>query len=111
MSIRIVTDSTCDLPVELVRANNITVIPMYINVGAEAFRDGVDLSRQEFYALLPSLNTTPPPPHPARDCSVRFTSSWLPEGQPKSCLSTSRSSSAPWWIWPPREPKRPASSR
>ena len=43
MTIRIVTDSTCDIPAELVRANNITVIPMYINVGSEAFRDGIFL--------------------------------------------------------------------
>jgi DegV family protein with EDD domain len=59
MSIRIVTDSTCDLPAELVRANNITVIPMYINVGSEAFRDGVDISRQEFYQRLPTFKHHP----------------------------------------------------
>ena len=27
MTIRIVSDSTCDLPAEVVRANNITIIP------------------------------------------------------------------------------------
>lgn len=59
MSIHIVTDSTCDLPAELVRANNITVIPMYINVGAEAFRDGVDITRRQFYQQLPSFKHHP----------------------------------------------------
>ena len=59
MSIRIVTDSTCDLPVELVRANHITVIPMYINVGPEAFRDGIDITRQQFYERLPSFKHHP----------------------------------------------------
>jgi DegV family protein with EDD domain len=59
MTIRIVSDSTCDLPAEVVRANNITVIPMYINVGAEAFRDGIDISRQEFYERLPSFKYHP----------------------------------------------------
>lgn len=59
MSIRIVTDSTCDLPAELVRANNITVVPMYINVGSEAFRDGIDITRQQFYAQLPSFKHHP----------------------------------------------------
>jgi len=59
MSIRIVTDSTCDLPAELVRANNITVIPMYINVGSEAFRDGVDITRQQFYQQLPHFKHHP----------------------------------------------------
>jgi DegV family protein with EDD domain len=59
MIIRIVTDSTCDLPTEVIRVNNITVIPMYINVGAEAFRDGIDLSRQEFYEQLPTYKHNP----------------------------------------------------
>lgn len=59
MSIRIVTDSTCDLPAEVVRENNITVVPMYINVGSEAFRDGLDITRQEFYAQLPAFKHHP----------------------------------------------------
>ena len=59
MTIRIVSDSTCDLPANVVLANNITIIPMYINVGAEAFRDGIDLSRQEFYEQLPHFKHHP----------------------------------------------------
>jgi DegV family protein with EDD domain len=65
MSIRIVTDSTCDLPAELVRANNITVVPMYINVGAEAFRDGIDITRQQFYEQLPAFKHHPTPAAPS----------------------------------------------
>lgn len=59
MSIRIVTDSTCDLPEEIVRRHAITVIPLTINVGDQSFLDGVDLTRSEFYAQLPTFN-----PHP-----------------------------------------------
>ena len=59
MTIRIVADSTCDLPAEVIRANNITIVPMYINVGAEAYRDGIDLSRQEFYERLPNFTHHP----------------------------------------------------
>ena len=55
MSIRIVTDSTCDLPPELIRKHAITVIPMYINVGLQEYRDGIDISRQEFYTRLPTF--------------------------------------------------------
>ena len=55
MSIRIVTDSTCDLPAELVSKHAITVIPMYINVGAQEYRDGIDMTRQEFYERLPNF--------------------------------------------------------
>jgi DegV family protein with EDD domain len=59
MTIRIVSDSTCDLPAEVIRANNITIVPMYINIGAKTFRDGVDLSRQEFYEQLPAFTHHP----------------------------------------------------
>ncbi|MEI7989965.1 MAG: DegV family protein [Chloroflexota bacterium] len=59
MNIRIVTDSTCDLPPSITARNNITVIPMYINMGSRGYLDGVDLSRQEFYALLPQTIPSP----------------------------------------------------
>ncbi len=55
MTLRIVTDSTCDLPRELIEKYHITVIPMFIHVGERTFRDGVDLSRQEFYRRLPEF--------------------------------------------------------
>jgi DegV family protein with EDD domain len=59
MTIRIVADSTCDLPADLIRKNHITVIPMYINVGLQEYRDGVDLTRQEFYTRLPDFKPAP----------------------------------------------------
>ncbi len=59
MTLRIVTDSTCDLPRELIEKYHITVIPMFIHVGERTFRDGVDLSRQEFYRRLPEFQPTP----------------------------------------------------
>lgn len=59
MNIRIVTDSTCDLPEGVVSQYSITVIPLTINVGDKSFLDGVNLTRSEFYAQLPKYN-----PHP-----------------------------------------------
>ena len=37
MSIKIVTDSTCDLPRELIHAHHISVIPLHINKGEDSF--------------------------------------------------------------------------
>lgn len=72
MSIRIVTDSTCDLPPALVAQYGITIVPLYINVGSQGYLDGVELSRQEFYERLPGYN--PPPataaPGPEVFCQV-----------------------------------------
>jgi len=52
MTIKIVTDSTCDLPGELVKSLGITVIPLFINIGDQGYLDGVDISREEFYSNL-----------------------------------------------------------
>lgn len=59
MTIRIVTDSTCDLPHEIIERYGIVVIPMYINIGDDGFRDGIDISRQAFYQQLPEWDTVP----------------------------------------------------
>ena len=59
MSIRVVTDSNCDLPQELVEEYGITVIPMYINIGSESYLDGVTMSREEFYEGLPDFESHP----------------------------------------------------
>lgn len=48
--VRIVTDSTADLPKELVAKYEITVVPLKVIFnGEEAFRDGVDIETEEFY--------------------------------------------------------------
>lgn len=59
MTIRIVTDSTCDLPDALVAEHGISVVPLYINMGNESLLDGVEISREGFYARLPDLDPAP----------------------------------------------------
>lgn len=59
MAVRIVTDSTCDLPAEIIARYGISVVPFYINVGDQGFLDGIDMKRDEFYTRLPSFSTHP----------------------------------------------------
>ena len=59
MTIRIVTDSTCDLPPALAKQHGITVVPLYINVGNNSYRDGLDMSRDAFYQQLPDWDSHP----------------------------------------------------
>jgi DegV family protein with EDD domain len=59
MKISFVTDSTSDIPVELASRHGIEVVPALVNIRGKSYADGVDISREEFYTLLPSLN--PPP--------------------------------------------------
>jgi DegV family protein with EDD domain len=59
MTVRIVTDSTCDLPVEVISRYGILVVPLYINVGNQSYLDGIDITREEFYSKLPGFTTHP----------------------------------------------------
>jgi DegV family protein with EDD domain len=59
MKISFVTDSTADLPPELATRHGIEVVPALINIAGKSHTDGVDISREEFYRLLPTLNPLP----------------------------------------------------
>ncbi len=59
MAVRIVTDSTCDLPAEAIARHNIAVVPLYINVGNHGFLDGIDMKRDAFYTRLPTFSVHP----------------------------------------------------
>lgn len=52
MVVKIVTDSSCDLPAQLVQELGITVVPLYVRFGKETYRERVDISEDEFYQRL-----------------------------------------------------------
>jgi fatty acid kinase fatty acid binding subunit len=60
----IVLDSTADLPDAAERFPNWRVVPLYVSFGAQSYRDGVEMSAEDFYARLraaPELPTTSQP--------------------------------------------------
>jgi DegV family protein with EDD domain len=64
--IRIVTDSTADIPPDMVTRLGITIVPSYVVFGTETYRDGVELTKRQFYEKLAATNVIPttatPPP-------------------------------------------------
>ncbi|RJO63293.1 MAG: DegV family protein [Dehalococcoidia bacterium] len=52
MAVRIITDRTCDIPPELEKELNIINIPVYLVFGKTSFRDGVDITTDQFYQKL-----------------------------------------------------------
>ena len=50
--IGIITDSTCDLPLNLRAQYEITVVPLTVVWGQQQYLDGVELSAEDFYARL-----------------------------------------------------------
>lgn len=52
MAIKIITDSSADMPAELAEELGITVVPLYVRFGDEVYRIQVDISQDEFYHRL-----------------------------------------------------------
>ena len=67
MSVRIVTDSGADLSPPLAAGLRITVVPLYVRFGKDAYRDGVDISHEDLYRKLGATQAPPatsqPSPH------------------------------------------------
>lgn len=57
--VRVVTDSTADIPAEMLTSLEITVVPSYVTFGAESYRDDVELTTQQFYEKLLATRQIP----------------------------------------------------
>jgi len=60
MKVKVITDSTSDIPPELADALDITIIPVYVRFGDVVYRDGEEITSDEFFRKLTSS-----PVHPA----------------------------------------------
>lgn len=70
MKVAIVTDSTADLPKTEIEKHQISVVPLYINIGEESYLDGIDMTREEFYKGLPHFKFHPSTAVPGIDAFV-----------------------------------------
>jgi DegV family protein with EDD domain len=59
MNIAIVTDSTADIPEDLAEAHQIQVVPNLVMIDEKSYLDGLEISRQAFYELLPGMKNPP----------------------------------------------------
>ena len=58
MSIRITSDSTCDLG-ELVAKHNIGILPLQVNLDANAYFDGVDITPEDIFKFVAETKILP----------------------------------------------------
>lgn len=58
MSIKIITDSTADLPEEIVDKYGIQIVPAYLVLNGKTYRDGVDITPDEIYHHMVSTEQT-----------------------------------------------------
>ena len=63
--VAIVTDSTADLPRDLVASRSITIVPLTLHLDGQSLLDGVDITPAEFYRRLPSATSHPTTSQPS----------------------------------------------
>ena len=63
--IRIVTDSTADLPPAIAAKLGIVVVPLKVHFGREVYRDGIDLTPEDFMRKLAESTTLPTTSQPS----------------------------------------------
>jgi DegV family protein with EDD domain len=59
VAVRVVTDSVADLSPKLVKELGVSVVPLSVRFGDEVYRDGVDMSAEQFYAKLKTSKVFP----------------------------------------------------
>jgi DegV family protein with EDD domain len=84
--IKILSDSTCDLPKELIEKYDIGILPLYVNLGGEVFKDnGVDVNYHIIYDYVDKTGVLPGTIGvPEEDFRVEFTK-WREQGYEVIC--------------------------
>ena len=57
--VKIISDSTCDLSPELIKRYDVEILPLYVTLGDESLKDGVDITPDQLYAWADEHKTTP----------------------------------------------------
>lgn len=61
----IITDSTASFPPGFAEKNNITVVPLKVNIEDKSLREGIDINNREYYQLLRNKPVFPQTSQPA----------------------------------------------
>ena len=76
MAVRIVTDSTADIPLPVAASLGITVVPLTVSFGNESYLDGIELDNETFFQKLQASKTLPktsqPPPGAFQEAFIRL---------------------------------------
>ncbi len=63
--IRLVTDSMAQLPAEIVRQYNIAIVPVCVIFNGKPYREGIDITNEEFYRRLAAADILPTTTQPS----------------------------------------------
>jgi DegV family protein with EDD domain len=71
MPVKVVTDSVADIPSQIVQELGISVIPVLVRFGEETYRDGIDITNEQFYERLVHSQVMPVTSVPSLDMFAR----------------------------------------
>ncbi|OGN99210.1 MAG: hypothetical protein A2Y58_02500 [Chloroflexi bacterium RBG_13_51_52] len=71
MTVRIVTDSVADIPPQIVAELGISIIPILVRFGEQTYRDGIDITNDQFYERLVNSKIPPTTAVPSLDMFAR----------------------------------------
>jgi DegV family protein with EDD domain len=87
--VKIITDTTAGLPLEIARQYHIPVIPQIINFGTESFMEGIDLDNAGFMQRLVTSKELPKTAAPPPELFVKEFERLVPLGEPILCIHPS----------------------
>ncbi len=64
-TVKVVTDSISDIPADVAAELGITVVPCNVHFGQQVYRDGIDLTNEEFYSRLVASSELPTTSQPS----------------------------------------------
>ena len=94
MSIKIVSDSTCDLSKDLIERYNISILPLHILLGEDEYNDGINITSDEIYAWSDANKTTPRTSAPSIEEAIELFRELTADGSEVISFSISSSMSA-----------------
>ena len=92
--VRLVTDSSCDLPQDVVDAHGIIVVPLTIRFGEEELTDRVELDSAEFYRRMAGFDGMPETAAPSPGAFEQAFKTAAADGDQVVCLNISSALSA-----------------
>jgi DegV family protein with EDD domain len=86
--LQLVTDSSCDLPEELIKRYNIHIVPLVVNIDGEISRERVDITPKEFYKKMALSKNLPRTSQPTPASFLDVFTKLAPAG-PVLCITIS----------------------
>ncbi len=80
-NIKIISDSTCDLSPDILEKHNISIVPLYVRFDEDIYKDGLDITTDELYKKVESLNKLPKTSAPSPADFYKVFKSHIEEGK------------------------------